>query len=214
MTNTITDDLLLSNYQKPTKQTGNSGLGKDAFMQILVTQMQNQDPTKPMEDREFIAQMAQFSSLEQMQNMTKAMEALLFSQQQSQLMDFSTFVGKEVQWNVPTEEKDSAGKIIMKEGTGIIQKVKFVDGSPVFTLPDGKEITAGNISAVLSSGATPSVAPIVQASQLIGKTVSYVDGTTEIQARIASVSTQNNVLSYTLDNGKKVTGDQFTMISQ
>ena len=51
-------------------------LGKDAFLRLLIAELANQDPLNPMDDREFIAQMAQFSTLEQMTNMTKALEGL------------------------------------------------------------------------------------------------------------------------------------------
>ena len=52
-------------------------MGKDEFLKLLITQLQHQDPTNPMEDREFIAQMAQFSSLEQMLNINTNMEKFL-----------------------------------------------------------------------------------------------------------------------------------------
>lgn len=54
----------------------NQSLDRDDFLQILITQLRNQDPTSPMEDKEFIAQMAQFSTLEQMTNMSSEFNRL------------------------------------------------------------------------------------------------------------------------------------------
>lgn len=127
MANGITNDYYLntSKYNYTTEKD-NSTLGKDAFLQILITQLQNQDPTNPMDDREFIAQMAQFSSLEQMQNMTKAMENLLISQQQTQLMSYTNFIGKEVKWHEITDKLDEKGQPIINEGKGVISELNLI----------------------------------------------------------------------------------------
>ena len=69
--------------------TGGSDLGKEEFLQLLVTQFQYQDPLNPMEDKEFIAQLAQFSSLEQNMKLNENMENLLSLQQQQTVIGAS-----------------------------------------------------------------------------------------------------------------------------
>ena len=216
-TNGITNDYYLNTSKyKYTTEADNSSLGKDAFLQILIAQLQNQDPTSPMDDKEFISQMAQFSSLEQMQNMTKAMESLLDSQKQTQLMSYTSFVGKDVKWHEVTDKTDGAGKPIVNEGSGTVVEVKFKDGEPLFVLDGGKEITTGNISSILGDkgGAAPNKEPenpFAQASQLIGQTVSYQSAEESIQAVIEAITTSNGVIEYILNNGTRLTKDQFEL---
>ncbi|GMO53187.1 MAG: flagellar hook assembly protein FlgD [Termitinemataceae bacterium] len=77
------------------KTTGQSkNLGKDDFLKLLLTQLSYQDPTKPMEDKEFIAQMAQFSSLEQMSNMAHDFSSL---KQMLENSEANTVLGKGVE---------------------------------------------------------------------------------------------------------------------
>ena len=75
------------------KRVAKTEMGKDDFLLILVKQLANQDPTAPVEDKQFIAQMAQFSTLEQMTNMangfTRLSEAISASQS-------AALLGKEV----------------------------------------------------------------------------------------------------------------------
>jgi len=217
----ISNDYYLASTQKPKiSATGdNSSLGKDAFLNILITQLQHQDPTQPMDDKQFISQMAQFSSLEQMQNMTTAMQNLLTSQNETQLMSYTSFIGKEVKWHEVTEEVDDKGSPIVNQGTGVINELKFVDGEPVFVLADGKEITAGNISSIINTEKSSSAAtenPLVAASQLIGQMVRYQLDGQELTAKIESVSTNNSLIEYILNdmNGTRLQKDQFELIAE
>ena len=57
--------------------TNVNGLGRDAFMNLLVTQMQHQNPLEPQADGEFLAQLAQFSSLEQLQGINDNISKLM-----------------------------------------------------------------------------------------------------------------------------------------
>ena len=208
----ITDSMYLVNKQRDQRQTGPDTMGKDAFMKILIAQLTNQDPTNPMKDNEFIAQMAQFSSLEQTMNLAKAFDKFAEAQNQTQLIQYNQFVGKNVKWHEVSDKKGEAGKPIINEGTGIIQSAKFVNGSVVFTMEDGKELTPGNISEVLSgSGGANS---LVEASQLIGKTVGYMDGEDEKTGTVISVSNKEGKLQYILEDGTRIDGKSFTSISQ
>jgi flagellar basal-body rod modification protein FlgD len=59
-----------------TRKVGNDELGKDAFLKLLLAQMKNQDPTSPMESHQMAAQLAQFSSLEKLQNIDESMKTM------------------------------------------------------------------------------------------------------------------------------------------
>ncbi|MFC5472019.1 flagellar hook capping FlgD N-terminal domain-containing protein [Cohnella suwonensis] len=98
--------------RKPVKE-----LGKDQFLQILVTQLRNQDPMQPMQDKEFIAQMAQFSSLEQTMNMSKE----LTSMRQSAGMS-AGLIGKQITWLDTTDPQNAVEK------TGIVNTILWRDG--------------------------------------------------------------------------------------
>ena len=104
-----------------TNQT--DSLDKDAFMKLLVQQLQNQDPMQPTSNEQFVSQLASFSSLEQMQSLNDNVIGLALLQQDnallSQLTQGSALIGQEVRYF----DADS-----QSEKTGLVSSVKIEDG--------------------------------------------------------------------------------------
>jgi flagellar basal-body rod modification protein FlgD len=94
-----------------------NGLGKDDFLKLLLAQLSNQDPLKPLEDKEFIAQLAQFNTLEQMQQANKHLADMLTTQSLSQA---SSMLGKQI---------ETANGI-----SGAVTAITMVDGQPKLTV--------------------------------------------------------------------------------
>lgn len=131
------------------QQKDNKTLGKDDFLKLLVTQLKYQDPLNPMEDRDFIAQTAQFSSLEQMQNLNTNLEVglkNLLNLQYEMLLNFNSWQSTLSGLNLVGKEVigiDAEGKSV----TGIVERVKFTEKGP-FALVEGKEIALGDITEI------------------------------------------------------------------
>ncbi|MBU7592120.1 flagellar hook assembly protein FlgD [Metabacillus halosaccharovorans] len=136
---TSIDPSLLLSSKPSTTNTGSSNLGKDEFLKILMTQLQNQDPLNPMEDKEFIAQMAQFSTLEQTTNMASMLEKFINIQTQGDsIIKYSEMIGKKIEWKNSNEET----------GTGVVKSVKKGDTGFELELENGSFISVDNIIKV------------------------------------------------------------------
>ena len=95
--------------------TPSSQLDKSAFLKLLVTQMKSQDPLSPSDSTQYVSQMAQFSSLEQMQNLNENLVGMATLQQNnallSQLTQSSALIGKSVQWTDATTGATNSGQV-------------------------------------------------------------------------------------------------------
>lgn len=98
------------------KRVSKNELDKNDFLKILITQLTNQDPTDPMKDKEFVAQMAQFSTLEQMTNMSKNFSKLSELMSAGKATSMVSLIGKTV------EVLDSGNRI-----TGKVEAIKGMD---------------------------------------------------------------------------------------
>lgn len=105
---------------------GAGGLGSMDFMQLLVTQLRYQDPMNPMDDREFMAQLAQFSTLEQIVEQTRWSKMTYGLGLVGQSVTFSNADGT--------------------TGSGVVNALKLVDGQPVLAVGE-QEVAVDQVTS-------------------------------------------------------------------
>ncbi|MFI2856985.1 flagellar hook capping FlgD N-terminal domain-containing protein [Paenibacillus sp. JSM ZJ436] len=169
-----------SNIQQAGKAEDTSTMGKDQFLSILIAQLRYQDPMQPMQDKEFIAQMAQFTSLEQLMNISSQLTDMRQS-----LGSASGLIGQKVSWIAVDQSGNSSVK------SGIVDSI-LIRGGMHYASIGAAEIALEHIvqienapaSAPSPSPETPTPAPGESSNediQLAEDDGSYSDNTADSQ---------------------------------
>ncbi len=207
MSTTDTSTSIPSNLVTPTSdllkvdnsRTVNQELDKDAFINLLVTQMKYQDPLNPMDNQEMMAQMAQFSALEQMMNVAKAVE-----QQTAH-----SLIGQQVQY----QYEDESGTI--QYAIGKIDYVKTQNGEQLFGIGEN-EVDMDAIVAVIDPA---NIQSNTSAFDLIGKTVQGllkvkddqgVENKVIIEGEVQGIAMKDGSTYVTIGEGKNKVEVNFT----
>ncbi len=103
---------VLSKYRLDQEQTSNNKeLGKNEFMELMIAQLKNQNPLEPRDNGEFISQLAQFSSLEEMQSLSGSVDDVVSQFRSTQALQASAMVGRTVLAPSPVGILGGAGEI-------------------------------------------------------------------------------------------------------
>ena len=143
---------VLDQYQIKQDSTQNKELGKNEFLNLLVAQLNNQNPLEPQGNGEFIAQLAQFSQVEGIEKLNSSMESLLSGYQSSQALQASSLVGRKV--IVPTDkavvdtgESFKASTVLPVSSNNVFVNVYDNAGALVTRVNLGEQ-AAGNVSFI------------------------------------------------------------------
>ncbi len=188
-----------------TTQTNKSVLGKEDFLKMLIAQLKNQDPLNPVDGKDFAAQLAQFSSLEQLQNMSTQLGSLgtsISSMSNSQLVNL---IGNEVSANGNTTQVSGSTNTLyynlpsdVKQG---VVKIYDAQGALVRTLSFGSQKTGIN-SLTWSCSNVPAGTYTFEMSAKDSKGTA-VSPTTMVTGKVTSATFKNGV-PYLTVNGQDI----------
>ncbi len=188
-------------------------LGKDDFIQLLVTQLQNQDPLNPMEDTEFVAQLAQFSSLEYLGNISTGIENLQTQGARQEMIGAAGYIGMQIR---------ASGDAISKKADGSVSKVFFtlssdIVGGDINIIDSGNNIVRTELLGASTAGqyeyqwdgkdANGEELPQGQYyiyMRGVGTENELVQISTEVSGTVAAVQSENNEQYLRLDDGRFV----------
>lgn len=143
---------VLDKYQVKQDSTQNKELGKDQFLNLLVAQLNNQNPLEPQGNGEFIAQLAQFSTVEGVEKLNSSMETILSGYQSSQALQASSLVGRKVivpvdKAVVDTSQSFKASAVLPTSSSNVYVNVYDSAGAVVSRINLGEQ-KAGNVSFI------------------------------------------------------------------
>jgi flagellar basal-body rod modification protein FlgD len=170
------------------------------YLNLLVAQLQNQNPLEPMDNQDMAGQLAQLSSLEQTEEMNKNFKKVLDA---TLLQEALHLTGKDVTYLAETT--DEAGKTIDVPRMATVGAVAMEEGQLRAYLNNGDEITTDEIYSV---GRDPVSSALAQGAQLIGNEVKYAvqspddaDVTLEKTGTISSVRLEEGEIRFVASNG-------------
>lgn len=146
--NDVTGAGALSQYdiaQKKPKENTSNELGKDDFLKLMIAQLNNQDPLEPQANAEFVAQLAQFSQVEGIQNMSEGFESLSSSYKSSQALQASSLVGGAVTIDGQQESLLSPGELVFgmtdvpSGANGMMLQITNSEGEMIESVPLGNQ---------------------------------------------------------------------------
>lgn len=194
------------------ESTGGSDMDKNSFLMLLVTQFKYQDPLNPMEDKEFVAQLAQFNALEQSMQTNENLESLISLQGQQITIGAANYIGREV----------AARGYGVSVSDGTVSKIEFataedmvsgyaniLNGNTVVATVDLGRLAAGTISEVPWDGTLSTGARAADGVYTVSIIAYNADGEqlqvdTQVSGRVEAVSSYNGEHYLRLEGGRSV----------